>query len=96
MAIFIARELLAEQIRDKITKDLEGRDLDGEDAETFAAYVSYDNVVEILEEMIEGDAVLDDPAEHRWFRDKLTEQRNLEMKIEQLAARAKHGTEHGK
>ena len=74
VAKFLARELLAEQVRNKIEADL------GEDDDP--NYVVGDNVVEILEELVEGDVVLDDAAEHRWFLNKLTQHRDLEMKLD--------------
>ena len=84
-ALDAARISLASEVRDKLTKI--GKDL-GKNAEEFTApespwFVSRDTVVEFLEELIEGDQVIDDPAIHRWFRNKLTEHRELEMKIDQ-------------
>lgn len=84
-ALWAARMILANEVRDKTVEI--GKDL-GKNADEFTApespgFVSSDNVVEILEEMIEGgDHVIDDPAIHRWFRDKLTKHRELEMKID--------------
>lgn len=40
----------------------------------------------LLEDLIEGDVVLDDAAEHRWFLDKLTKHRDLETKIDRQAS----------
>ena len=85
IAIFIARELLADQIRSKIKDDLEADAAEAFTEPESPLFLDGHNVIEILEELVEGgDAVINDAADHQWFRNKLAEQRDLEARIDQF------------
>jgi hypothetical protein len=59
------------------------------DDELSSSFCNADNVVEMLEDMVEGDLVIDNGATHQWFKKKLDDYRDFEIKIDTDEARDK-------
>jgi hypothetical protein len=89
----IAREMLASEVREKIKADLPDKVLEvtpgmediippGATLYGFTDSINDDHVITLLEAMVEGDVVIDDAATHQWFRNKLSEYRDLEIKMD--------------
>jgi len=81
------RLMLADEVCEKIKTDLPNEPVEvpsefegglpaGFKVHAFADIIDGDNVVEMIEGMVEGDAVLDDATVHQWFRKKLDNYRD--------------------
>ena len=73
----LARKYLASEVSEKIMHDLPDM------RATYQGDVPEDMIVELLEQLVEGDLVLDDASVHQWFKKKLDDYRDFCIKIDE-------------
>lgn len=73
----LARKYLASEVSEKIMHDLPDM------RATYQGDVPEDMIVELLEQLVEGDLVIDNASVHQWFKKKLDDYRDFCIKIDE-------------
>jgi hypothetical protein len=75
----IAREMLASEMREKMLANGIAS------ASELQMAINDETIVEILEQLVEGDVVIDDAATHQWFRGKLAAYHDFQIQVDEDA-----------